>query len=221
MVSHDLRSPLNAMTLGVELISGTHGHLPHLSTLEHAAQRMKKLVEGLLDASQAETTGLVLDRERTTVGPLFESTVDLFATRAERARVHLAVARFPSDSIFLDRERVLQILSNLVSNALSFTPKGGQVSLAAVRLGLGFMFSVTDTCPCIPDDEQASIFQSFHQAQQGSEQRTSRRGSVGLGLYISRSLVLAHGGRIGVESKIGEGSTFWFEIPCEPDVPQV
>jgi signal transduction histidine kinase len=221
MASHDLRSPLHSIMLTVDVMRHEHGGSPQLDVLEHSAQRMQKLVEGLLDASEAETTGLILERQHTTISKLFQSTIEMFTTQADRAGVRLVVHEAPTDLIELDCERVLQILSNLVSNALSFTPRDGEITLRATRLVDSIRISVTDTGPGIPEEERTALFQSFYQAHQGRDQKRSRRGSVGLGLYIARSLVLAHGGRIGVDSQLGSGSTFWFELPAALATPSV
>jgi signal transduction histidine kinase len=215
MVSHDLRSPLQSITLGIDVLRGKHGELPQLTTIEHAAERVQTLVEDLLDASQAETTGLQLERNRLPARALLETTEELFASRAAKAGVQIRIGACGDDMISIDRDRMLQVLSNLVGNALSFTPRDGEIVLTATRVANRIRFAVRDTGPGIPDAERAHLFGAFEQGGEGRRGKRTRRGSVGLGLYIARNLVRAHGGRIGVDSTPGEGSTFWFELPLD------
>ncbi len=215
MVSHDLRSPLQSISLGIDVLRAKHGELPQLATIGHATDRVQKLVEDLLDASQAETTGLELVRSRLAAHTLLELTEELFASRAAKARVRIRLDACPDDAIVVDRDRILQVLSNLVANALSFTPANGEIALAAARVGRAMRFTVKDTGPGIAEGERARLFDAFAQGREGARSKRSRRGSIGLGLYIARNLVRAHGGRIGVDSAPGQGSTFWFEVPVE------
>jgi signal transduction histidine kinase len=109
--------------------------------------------------------------------------------------------------VWADAERVIQVLGNLAGNAVKFAGPGGRVTLGAVGKGRGAVFSVADTGPGIPPDEVTHLFDRFWQA------RTNDRRGVGLGLTIARGIVEAHGGRIWVESQLGEGSTFFFTLP--------
>ena len=108
----------------------------------------------------------------------------------------------------VDRERIARVLSNLCGNALKFTPQGGEISVAARRDSGGFVrFSVSDTGPGVPPEQVPRLFEKNWQARRGGAE------GLGLGLYIARSLVEAHGGRIWVESTPGHGSTFTFRVP--------
>jgi signal transduction histidine kinase len=213
MVSHDLRSPLQAIMLGLDVIGAKHRDLPHLKTVEHAAERVHKLVEDLLDASRAETKGLQLDRRRWAPRVLLDMTHELFAARAEKAGVRLELEDGAEDAVTVDRERILQVLTNLVANALSFTPPNGTISLSATKIARFMRFSVRDSGPGIAAEDRARLFGAFEQGADDQASRRKRRGSIGLGLYIATNLVRAHGGRIGVDSVVGQGSTFWFEVP--------
>lgn len=213
MVSHDLRSPLQSITLGIEVLRGKHGELPQLGTIQHAAERVHKLVNDLLDASQAETTGLVLERTCVPARALLEATEELFANRAAKVSVRIRIDACADEDLSVDRDRILQVLSNLVANALAFTPAGGEITLAAIPVARSIRFTVKDTGPGISEEERARLFGAFAQGREGRRGKRTRRGSVGLGLYIATSLVRAHGGRIGVDSAPGAGSTFWFELP--------
>ncbi|HEU4612333.1 MAG TPA: HAMP domain-containing sensor histidine kinase, partial [Kofleriaceae bacterium] len=219
MVSHDLRSPLQSITLGIEVMRGKHGDLPQLTTIAHATERVQTLVEDLLVASQAETRGLQLERTQLSARAVLDATEELFASRAAKAGVRIRIDTCDEDVISIDRDRILQVLSNLVGNALSFTPRDGEIVLAATRVANRIRFAVRDTGPGIPEAEQAHLFDAFEQGGAGRRGKRTRRGSVGLGLYIARNLVRAQGGRIGVDSTPGEGSTFWFELPLEERPP--
>ena len=214
MVSHDLRSPLYSILLGLELVQIEYGDLDHLEMIQRSARHMQTLVEDLLAASQSETKGLKLDRQPTSVRALLENMVALHAQRGVSAGVQLRITNLADATIDVDRDRVQQILSNLIGNAIAFTPAGGEVILAAFPRDEDWCrFEVRDTGPGIPPSERAALFEAFRQGTASVASSGGRRGSVGLGLYIARSLVHAHGGRIGVESESGEGSCFWFELP--------
>ena len=114
--------------------------------------------------------------------------------------------------VFLDPSRIVQVLTNLLSNAIKFSPSGALVTLVVCSQGSGRLrFEVTDVGLGIADQDVSRLFQRFVQVD-SSDRR--RRGGTGLGLAISRAIVLAHGGDMGVKSKLGAGSTFWFELPA-------
>src|SRR5262249_141078 len=114
----------------------------------------------------------------------------------------------PGTCVTADRERLLQILSNLVANALKFTPRAGKITLSGRREGPLVRFEVADTGPGIADAQLPLLFERYWQGQ------ASQRGGLGLGLYICKQLVTAHHGEIGVRSTVGSGSTFWFTLPA-------
>ena len=214
MVSHDLRSPLNTILLGLDVLREEHGELAHLRAIDHAAQRMQRLVDDLLDTARAQSNGLQLDLSPIDSDELLQLTIESFATRAERAGVTLRLDHQTHARIVADRDRVLQILANLVGNALKVTPRGGEIVLAAsVTAGDRIRFSVHDSGPGIAEHELPILFDAY---RQGNAPQAQRSGSLGLGLYISKTLTQAHGGDIGVDTKVDEGSTFWFELPREP-----
>jgi len=211
IVSHDLRNPLSAITMGTTLLSETEDNprvRKHASRIGNAATRMQHLIDQLLDIAQLENGKLVLQRERFEVSTVLDAVTALFEARAIDADVELVANAQPGAAVLADRERVLQILSNLVGNALKFTPAGGRLTVSARRLDHAVRFEVCDTGPGIPADQLASLFERYWQG------RAHGRGSLGLGLYICKQLVTALGGEIGVDSKIGCGSTFWFTLPA-------
>jgi len=114
-------------------------------------------------------------------------------------------------SVKIDSERILQVLRNLLGNAVKFTPKGGQVSVAAKPADNTVEVSVKDTGPGIPAESLTSIFEKFNQ---GNPPRAQARVGTGLGLAIAKSIISSHGGKIWAESQLGKGSTFIFVLPC-------
>jgi signal transduction histidine kinase len=144
------------------------------------------------------------------VEPIVQRTAQMFAGSAAERRVALDAEAAPGlPEIDADAERVLQVVANLVANALKFTPEGGHVTLAVRLRGAQVEFRVTDTGPGIPAGDIVHIFDRYWHAR-----RTARTRGSGLGLAIARGIVEAHGGRIGVESTLGQGSTFFFTIPA-------
>lgn len=211
MVSHDLRSPLNTIVLGLDALREDHRDLPHLRPIENAANRMQRLVDDLLDVARAQTSGLELELSQHDSHELLRIACEQFAERAERAGVDLRIDHASHATLVADRDRVLQILSNLIGNALKVTPRGGGVVLACDDTPEGVRFTVRDSGPGLGDENITDLFEAYRQGRSGT-----RRGSLGLGLYISKTLTQAHGGRIGVEPAQPKGSTFWFVLPQHP-----
>jgi signal transduction histidine kinase len=211
IVSHDLRNPLTTVEVGASLLQMDDRASPtsirHIGMIGEAARRMEHLIDELLDVAKLDAGKLEVRPEPCEVRSLFEATESLFEARAVQAGITLVVES-PADLVVsADRERILQVLSNLVGNAFKYTPRGGRITLAL----RGHRICVSDTGPGIAPDAQPHVFERYWQA------RARGRGSLGLGLYICQQLVEAHHGRIGVESVPGHGSTFWFELPTCPE----
>lgn len=210
IVAHDLRSPLNAIALGLEVLQIRDGESPYTARIKTAAQRMQRLVDDLLDVSRAEHGGLELHREVHRAEALLDTMCEQFRDRAERAGIELVCECASALEADVDRDRVFQILANLVGNALRVTRSGGKVVLAASERPDGATrFTVTDTGPGIAPETVRELFEPYHQGA-----ARAQRGSLGLGLYICKHFVEAHGGQIGGESTPGVGTTFWFDIPA-------
>ncbi len=207
IVSHDLRSPLNTIVLGLDVLREEHGDLPHLHSIENAALRMQRLVNDLLDAARSETCGLELDLSTSDSRELLELALEMFARPAERAGIELKIGEATHTAVVVDRDRVLQILANLIGNALKVTPRGGSIVLAVEQIPDGVRFSVRDSGSGLADEQIPALFEAYRQGK-----AHTRKGSLGLGLYISNTLTRAHGGTMGVEST-PQGSTFWFVVP--------
>jgi PAS domain S-box-containing protein len=211
IVAHDLRSPLNSIVLGIQGLQrrGTTADAPGPATLEpllSSARRMSRLIEDLLDVARLEAGSLSIHASPQPTGELLREALEAARPQAGALRLVLeAPEELPP--VLADRDRLLQVFSNLLGNALKFTPAGGEVRLGARVEGTHVCFFVRDTGVGIPPEALAHIFDRFWQAD-----RRDRRGA-GLGLSITKGLVEAHGGRLRVKSEPGQGSTFVFTVP--------
>jgi signal transduction histidine kinase len=215
VVSHDLGNPLSAIRIGTTLLMRTlpdddaHGQRQHLEFIRQSANQMESLVNDLLDVKRLDSGTLALDLRGMAVTDVVEQVLQLFQPIAEGRTVRLesrCAALLPE--LAADRQRLTQVLCNLVGNALKFTESGGRVTIDAYQTEDVIMFSVADTGTGIEPEHLPHVFDRFWQAR-----RDGRKG-LGLGLAIARGIVEAHGGRIWVESTVGAGSTFLFTIPC-------
>jgi len=217
IVSHDLRNPLNAVILAGQLLEGAEGlddeSREQIELIGLSAQRMNRLIADLLDITRVEGgKRLPIEQTRIDVEALFRETYELFKAQAAASeitfRYHVAEGVQP---VYADRHRVLQVLSNLIGNAMKFTPAGGMITFRAecAREQCDeVLFTVADTGPGIPRENLKDIFNPYWQAK-----RTARLGA-GLGLPIAKGIVESHGGRIWVESEPGKGTKFGFTLPA-------
>ena len=210
VVSHDLRNPLTAILLNADSILRAPG-LPRRATdgvemIVRSAESMERLIRDLLDVARIEAGQLRVYPEPHDPGRLVLDATELFNPLASERGVHLvALAPDGAPRVQADRDRALQVFSNLVGNALKFTPREGIVTVGAAADGDGVRFWVRDTGPGIPERDFARLFDRFWQGQ-------GRREGAGLGLPIARGIVEAHGGRVWVESEMGVGTTFHFTL---------
>jgi len=218
IVAHDLRNPLSSVVARADLLqrqappdAGGEKLRHGVDAILRAAQRMERLIDDLLDIS-------LLEKGRLTLSLTSEAPADIVAEIAETfvpmaAEQRLALETEVADDlprVRCDRARVLQVLSNFLGNALRVTPSPGVVAISAARDPAGVRFAVRDTGPGIEPEQRERIFERYHRAAAGSAYR-----GAGLGLAISRGIVEAHGGAIGVDSTPGRGSTFWFTLPLD------
>jgi signal transduction histidine kinase len=216
-VSHDMRNLLAGLGLNATLLfkdapDGPDGDgvRRHAAASQRLVTRLDRLVGDLLDVASIDAGKLGLLPERVDIGKILRETLEAFEPIALTKGVTLdgVAAEMPVDTQ-LDGGRVLQVLANLVSNALKFTAAGGRVSIAVVAEKNQLQFSVTDTGVGIPAEDLLTVFERFRQVSR------DRRG-LGLGLHISKCIVEAHGGRMWVESQVAFGSTFHFSLPASP-----
>ena len=207
VVSHDLRSPLSAMALGIEILSDSptpEQAATVLDRMERSKLHMKRLINDLLDVAQIDSGRFQVTPQRDSVSSILDEARALVAAQAEQAGLELVVDAPTGLEVYAHRHRLVQVLSNLLGNAIKFTPSGGVVSIRAARADGGVQFAVKDTGPGIEPAQLPHVFERYW--------RKDRRG-LGLGLFIAEAIVVAHGGRIWVESVPGEGATFTFSLP--------
>jgi signal transduction histidine kinase len=207
LVAHDLRAPLNVVLLAAELLADstlTEERRDHwLAVVRSAAERMNGLVTNLLETARLESRSSALDLQASRLRPLLLETLYAYQTVADRAGVAITVGHCPEDLVGLvDGPAILRVLSNLVDNAIRFTPAGGLVSIEAQQVPAGIRLSVCDTGSGIHPEHLPHVFDRYWQAAH------ERRGGAGLGLAIVRQIVEQHGGSIAVESEPGRGTLF-------------
>jgi PAS domain S-box-containing protein len=219
IVSHDLRNPLGAVQMSAQLLRDTTperrgDNRKWLTMISRAAQQMEHLVGDLLDAARINTGGFSVNPADHEVAGLLREIKEIFdpLAREKAIALELEVAEGLT-SVWLDASQIQRVLSNLVGNAIKFTPEGGTVRVRASREEGEICFSVSDTGPGIPQEELPHVFDRYWQARKGD-----RRG-VGLGLAIAEGIVKAHGGRIWAESGRAQGAAFHFTIPLGTRAP--
>ncbi|MBT7138072.1 MAG: PAS domain-containing protein [Rhodospirillaceae bacterium] len=216
-VSHELRTPLTSIKGSLGLIkSGTVGELPaeFLSMLNIAydnSDRLVLLINDILDMEKIEAGKMLFQMKPTDISSLLEEAIEAnkgFGDEHGISFVHLGTAnQFLVDA---DKDRLMQVLSNLMSNAAKFSPPGGRVELAAVRDNGIIRIAVKDNGPGIPEEFRDTIFEKFSQADSSD---TRQKGGTGLGLSITKAIVEEHGGTIDFHSEAGVGCTFFFTLP--------
>ena len=212
IVAHDLRNPVGSIamyaSLMLEMATTGDQRTKYLRAIIGSTRQVDGLIQELLDVARVEAGQLHLDREPLAPGDIArESLQGVEGVAIEKGiTIDLDIPDSLS-AVDADRRRVLQVLSNLLGNAVKFTPAGGRVEVRAERLGSEILFLVADTGPGIPGENLPHLFDRFWQAKE------ARRGGAGLGLAIAKGIVEAHGGRIGVESVPDQGSTFFFTLP--------
>ena len=215
IVSHDLRSPLNHISMAAQNLFEEPGEQKDVkevaASIQRSAGEMLRLIQDLLDIERIAAGKLVLHYEKHDVCEIIKEVVRDFQRDAASKQVTLtAKPEAGCDDVICDRSRVQQVLSNLIGNAIKFTPANGEICVSCARTGSegqDVQVSVSDTGAGIAPEKIESIFQRFSQINS-----QDRRG-IGLGLYIAKMMVEEHPGRIWVESKLGEGSTFHFTLP--------
>jgi signal transduction histidine kinase/HAMP domain-containing protein len=223
-VSHELRTPLTAIESLIDnMLDGITGLLNekqvrYITGIKDSTDRLARLIDDLLDLSVIEAGRLELRPLPFSLAGLIDEVTDTLRPVAEEKFIRLEAATIDANLLaWADRDKVTQILTNLISNAVKFTPARGQVNLAVQKNGAGWLqISVSDTGPGIAPEEANRIFEEFYQLRQPGEKKS--RG-VGLGLAISKKLVEMHGGKIWLQSEMGKGSAFYFTVPTnEPPV---
>lgn len=216
IVSHDLRSPLTSinMRLGT-LAGGMHGDLPApalkiISSIEGSVHRLIGLINDLLDVEKLESGAWDMHYQERSILHSMEVAADSLVALADKKNVEIVLPETGFD-VSADHERLTQVISNIVSNAIKFSPENGKVVLSSEVSEGCLVVRVSDNGPGILEEERALVFDRFRQSKRD---RDKKSGS-GLGLAICAAIIKEHGGTIGVESNNGNGSTFWFRIPLK------
>jgi signal transduction histidine kinase len=210
-VTHELRTPLTVIQGNLEgLLDGVYPlEADHLQSILEETQVMSRLIDDLRTLALAESGALKLQREPVDLGALIDEVAASFQAQADKAGVELVVETSPDlPTMNLDAARIRQVLSNLIANALFYTPSGGKISARCsleVKGDNSVQVSVSDTGAGIPPDDLPHIFDRFYKS-------VDSRGT-GLGLTIARNLILAHGGEISASSDAGKGTTMRFTLP--------
>jgi signal transduction histidine kinase len=215
VVSHDLRSPLAAVTMGIETLLARSkadelvrrlGAKP-LEAIQRSAEHMRRLLDEVGELASIQAGRLALQHSRESVPALVDEVLQMLEPVAQRKSLQLE-KQLPAAplTVFCDRDRITRVLVNLLGNAIKFTPERGRIVVSVHDQGHEIRVDVCDTGPGIAPADLPKLFQPYWKGKQ------SGRTGTGLGLYIARGIVQAHGGRIGVESEVGAGSTFWFVL---------
>jgi signal transduction histidine kinase len=217
LISHDLRTPLTSIMGYLELTMDdtelTDEQRGYLEVVERNSQRLFHLVNDLLFVARLEAGQLDLAPADLDLAAIVRQSVVEAMPNAEAKRIELTCDAAHAPAVSADKGRMFQLLDNLVSNAIKFTPEGGRVDVRVRQRGESVCIEVTDTGIGIAHAEQARLFERFFRAS------TARDGQIpgtGLGLYIARAIVVAHSGQISVESEPGEWTTFRIELPLAP-----
>lgn len=219
VVAHDLRGPLNSVLVQAGALQyaleGNERVARAAGVVRRAATRMNRLIQDLLDVARLDAGTLFVQRTAVEVAELLSEVAEPYRSLASEARLELSV-QSPEGPCRLwgDRDRLMQLLENLLGNALKFTPAGGKIAVGAAPSGDEVVLSVADTGKGIAADGIPHLFDLYWQAETGD-----RRGA-GLGLPIVKRIVEAHAGRIWVESELGRGTTFYVAIPVAPAAPE-
>ena len=215
-VSHELRTPLTSISGYVELMledETDEEKRNYLGIVDRNAARLLGLVSDLLFSARLQDGKLELERSEVDLHDLVTHAVQSARPRAEAAGVELTLVASTVPLVSGETVRLAQLIDNLVSNAIKFTPAGGKVSVhLSASAGL-VRFEVSDTGIGITEQERERLFERFFRSQTALERQIQ---GTGLGLYISKAIVEAHGGRIGVDSEAGAGTTFVVELPVVP-----
>ncbi len=217
-VSHELRTPLASIqgyteTLIDGAIADPEYNMRFLGIIRHNAERLARLTEDLLTLSRVEQKRQKFEFDTHLVNALIRDAFEMMQPIAEKNRIQLIEEPAPQDTVvFCDSEAVSQILSNLLENAIKYTPAGGRIAVGAVAQGSMVELFVRDTGIGIPEEDLPRLFERFYRVDKA---RSRELGGTGLGLSIVKHLVAAHNGTMRVKSRFHEGSTFSFTLPVD------
>lgn len=220
-VSHELRTPLTAIGgLADNMLDGITGQLTpeqvaYLADIRASAERLGRLIANVLDVAVIEAGGIELKPQDVSLNAVIDEVTRGLRTVAQEKRIEVEIKSSDGKvTAWADRDKIAQVLTNLIGNALKFTPAGGKITVAVECNSAGWpVISIADTGPGVSPEEKHRIFDEFYQITRPGEKKTH---GVGLGLAIAKKLVEMHGGQIWVASELGKGSIFYFSLPCSP-----
>jgi PAS domain S-box-containing protein len=214
VVSHDLRNPLGSVSAAAELLLDVplseDRRRQQLEIIQRASERMNRLIQDLLDVARIDAGGLSVRPRAIAVEPLLVEGLELMEPRLRERGLEWGIEHpdHALPEVRADHDRILQVLSNLLVNAVRHTPRGGRITLGAEARDGEVVVRVADTGAGVPEDARAHLFDRFWRPDD------SDREGAGLGLAIVKGIVEAHGGRVWLESEVGEGSSFYFSLPA-------
>ncbi len=215
MLSHDMRSPLTSLRLTLEMLAeGTFGQLSEqgkqvVVRSNGTTGRLVTMINNLLDIEKLEAGMLKLDMMPISLAKVIEQSVDSVKGMAMQQYLTIDVPEV-DETVWGDSERLTEVVTNLISNAIKYSPKAGKITISVTKHEASVEVAITDQGPGIAPQHQTAIFDQFYQIEQGPRKKTM---GTGLGLAICKRLIEAHDGLIGVRSEQGTGSTFWIRIP--------
>ena len=216
IAAHDLRNPIGAIQTSVDLLMdpafgiSEEDRASLLQRMGRHTRHMLALLDDLLEVTQIESGKLSLNLEPVNLRGFLDEAVRQHAMLAASKGTQVLLQAVPEGQVMVDPLRLRQVVDNLISNAVKFSPPGSTVRASAERILAGWQVNVQDEGPGITEQDRGRLFQDFARL---SAKPTGDEKSTGLGLAISRRVVQAHGGRIGVDSEPGHGATFWFTLP--------
>ncbi len=210
MVGHDLKTPITSIDCTLELLAdgATDGHQLLVENARGSIADLLRLINQILELERMEDGQMPITKQKTELSSVLNRSVGSVASYAQREELEITVAATDL-SVSADAEKLQQVVINLLANAIKFSPKNSSISISVVmQEGSKALVSISDEGPGIPIEYHETIFERFQQVS-----ARDRSYGSGLGLSISRAIIQAHGGTIGVDSEPGKGSTFWFTVP--------
>ncbi|MDP3982922.1 MAG: ATP-binding protein [bacterium] len=218
ITSHELRTPMTAVKSYLWMVLNKSGKnlgkkgTDHLNRAYVSTQRTINLVNDMLDVSRIEGNRFEINKEKIDIVELANECMRELMGRAHERKVKLLVQKKKMQLVFVDHDKIYQVMDNLIGNALKFTPKGGLITVGFASKGKFIAVGVRDTGTGISKADQKRLFKKFGRVE-SSYTAMAEVGGTGLGLYVSKQIVEMHGGKIWIESEVGKGSTFLFTIP--------
>ena len=224
-ITHDLRSPMTAILGYAELMMGgtegplTETQVAYLSIICKNMNRLAGYINDILDVAKMQAGKMDFDKKPVSIVAIVESVVELLAVTAREMNVELQLqSAVGVPRVMADVDMLSRVVTNLVSNAIKFTPKGGMVTISVSRADpINILVSVKDTGVGIPEDKLETIFDKFYQVSE--TKGAARKAGTGSGLTITKEIIEGHGGKVWVESKAGQGADFKFTLPVLFDKP--